>query len=184
MLAATHQDLRELVAKGRFREDLLFRLNVIPIHAPPLREREGDVVHLATRFLADEAERHDLPLPEFGPAALKLLDAHDWPGNIRELKNIVERLVILCRGREIRPDDLGFELRGDPRSAPGATGGSSPYAKLPLREAKDRLERDMIAEALQRHAGNVTRAAAELGLERTHLHKRIKLLGLRDEPTK
>ncbi|MCP4545175.1 MAG: sigma-54-dependent Fis family transcriptional regulator [bacterium] len=181
VLAATHQDLKRLVKEGLFREDLLFRLNVIPLNVPPLRERTGDVELLALHFLANYTARHEQAPCTLTAAAIKLLEAYSWPGNIRELKNLIERLVILCAGREIGPKDLPLELRQE--TAAGASGGGedgdNPYGHLPLREAKDRLERDMIDDALTRHKGNVTRAASDLGLERTHLHKRIKVLGLR-----
>ncbi len=179
VLAATHRDLQSMAANGEFREDLLYRLNVIPIDVPPLRDRPGDVALLANRFLDSYAAKHELVAPSLTPAALKLLDAYAWTGNIRELKNMSERLVILCRGQEIGPAALPMELH-DPatRGERGSEGRTNPYSHLPLREAREMLERDMIEESLSRHSGNVTRAAAELGLERTHLHKRIKALGL------
>jgi len=181
VLAATHQDLTAAVAEGRFREDLLYRLNVIPIQVPPLRDRHGDVVLLAEHFLDSYAGRHERPAPRLQPAARKLLEAYAWPGNIRELKNLAERLVIMHRGEEIAPSDLPLDLRGEVLARPAARtdGEEVPYGHLPLREAREALERDLIRAALARHDGNVTRAAAELGLERTHLHKRIKILGIR-----
>ena len=183
VLAATHQNLEESVAAGRFREDLFYRLNVIPVRVPPLRERHGDVALLVEYFLARYAEQHEMSPPRLLPAAVKLLDAYSWPGNIRELKNLAERLVIWHRGGAINPTDLPLELRGEDldRAAGKAVAGENPYGHLPLRDAREALERDLIQAALTRHEGNVTRAAAELGLERTHLHKRIKALGLRPE---
>jgi len=182
VLAATHQDLQNLVAEGRFREDLLFRLNVIPIQVPPLRTRTGDVALLMEKFLANYSTQHELPVPTLTPVAAKLLAAYSWPGNIRELKNVAERLLILYHGREIGQSDLPLELRspGETNSATNSSSDSiQPYTNLPLREARDALERDLIRTALDKHEGNVTRAAAELGLERTHLHKRLKTLGIR-----
>ncbi|MFH1843039.1 MAG: sigma-54 dependent transcriptional regulator [bacterium] len=183
VLAATHRNLQQAVAEGRFREDLLFRLNVIPIQVPPLRERRGDVALLAEFFLQRYAEHHELPRPQLLPAAKMLLEAYPWPGNIRELKNMAERLVILHRGADINSTNLPLELRGEDlhRVSPAAADAENPYGHLPLREAREALERDLIQAALTRHDGNVTRAAAELGLERTHLHKRIKALGLRSD---
>lgn len=193
VVAATHRDLKARVAEGLFREDLLFRLNVIPLEVPPLRDRSGDVRLLGERFVADYAARHELPAPRLQPAAWRALEAYSWPGNVRELKNVIERLVILGRGTEIRPEDLPLEIGREMRGAGAAAGSGShaapetagvgsvavnPYANLPLKDARDALERDLIADALARHGGHVTRAAAELGLERTHLHKRIKAMGL------
>ncbi len=187
VLAATHQDLAALVRDGRFREDLLFRLNVIPLMVPPLRERRGDVRALGERFVAAYAARHDLPPPRLGEDAWARLEAWPWPGNVRELTNVMERLVILGRGRNIGKEVV--DLLG-PATAPGGAsrvvggdgaGPGNPYAELPLRDARDALEADLIRAALARHDGNVTRAAAQLGLERTHLHKRIRTLGLKEE---
>jgi two-component system, NtrC family, nitrogen regulation response regulator NtrX len=182
VLAATHHDLHRLVEEGRFREDLLFRLNVIPIHVPPLRERTGDVALLLEHFLGTYATHHEKPAPVLLPEAIMTLEAYAWPGNIRELKNLAERLLILSRGREISRADLPMELRdtaGGSTTQPGIGGDPSPYANLPLREARDAFERDMIRAALERNEGNVTRTAAQLGLERTHLHKRMKAQGLK-----
>ncbi len=180
VLAATHQDLGALVERGRFREDLFFRLNVVPLRVPSLRERAGDVPLLVERFLQGFGARHDRPGRTVSPTAMKLLAAYAWPGNVRELINLVERLVILAPGEVIGPPDLPAELREaliDDASC--AAAGDGRYAHLSLRDAKEALERDLIRGALARHAGNVTRAAADLGLERTHLHKRIRALGLR-----
>ena len=177
VIAATHQDLEERVREGAFREDLFFRLNVIPIEIPALREREGDVEQLVEHFVAEEAVHHDLVAPRLTPAAVSLLCAYPWPGNIRELRNVVERAVILHAGSDVGPAQLPAEIRGEVvRGA--ADPGPSAYAALPLREAKEKLESDLIQAALERHDGNVTRAARELGLERTHLHKRMKAMGI------
>lgn len=176
VLAATHQDLEARVAEGAFREDLLFRLNVIPLLVPPLRARGEDVALLLDHFLADYATQHELAPPRLSPLSRELLLGHTWPGNIRELRNVAERLVILAHGREVLPADL--PLGDTAATTPAPAGAPSPYAHLPLREAKEALERDLVQAALERNDGNVTRAAAELGLERTHLHKRMKVLGI------
>jgi two-component system nitrogen regulation response regulator NtrX len=171
------------VDAGLFREDLLFRLNVIPLQVPPLRERDGDVRLLGEHFLARYAARHELPAPRLQPSSWRLLEAYAWPGNIRELKNVIERLVILRRGAEVRPEDLPMEMTRGTTSHPAgqSAAGAHPYEGLPLREAREAFERDLIKAALDRNDGNITRAAAELGLERTHLHKRIKAIGLSEE---
>ncbi len=190
VVAATHRDLKVRVEEGLFREDLLFRLNVIPLEVPPLRTRAGDVRLLGERFLAEYAAHHDLPAPRLSAVSWELLSAYRWPGNVRELKNLIERFIILHRGEEIRPESLPLEVtqgaggRGPAAgSSTGAAGipAASPYGGLSLRDAREALERDLIQAALERHGGNVTRAAAELGLERTHLHKRIRAMGLAQE---
>jgi two-component system, NtrC family, nitrogen regulation response regulator NtrX len=184
VLAATHKDLREGVAGGWFREDLYYRLEVVPLVVPPLRERPDDVDHLLQVFLQTFADQHGVTGPSIHPAAAKLLKGYAWPGNVRELMNLAERLVILRHGLEVTREDLPPEVRdavatgGGPRPAGD---GTLPYANLPLKEAKEALERDLVGAALARHRGNVTRAARDLGLERTNLHKRIRALGLRDD---
>jgi two-component system nitrogen regulation response regulator NtrX len=181
VLAATHRDLRQGAREGWFREDLFYRLEVVPLTVPPLRDRPGDVMLLFTHFLGLFATQHGVTAPAVHPAAAKLLEAHAWPGNVRELMNVAERLVILRHGLEVGRDDLPDSVRDpDAPSAAAAQDGGLPYAHLPLREARQALERDLIADALARHQGNVTRAARDLGLERTNLHKRIRTLGLRD----
>ena len=179
VLAATHQDLAALVEAGRFREDLLFRLNVIPLQLPALRERADDIELLVNAFVDHYAAAHELARPGIDGAAMKLLSAYSWPGNIRELKNLMERLVILANGQPIAAASLPSELRADVVDSGSPAAKSQPYADLPLREAKEKLERDLIEAALRQHDGNVTQAAKSLGLERTHLHKRLKTLGLK-----
>jgi len=175
VVAATHRDLEQLVREGRFREDLFFRLNVIPLQVPALRDRPGDVEELVAHFLALETSKHGVEAPRLSPPALGLLTHHDWPGNIRELRNVIERTVVLHAGTEVAPEALGLGL---PQRKSESTSESNDYAGLSLKEAKERLERDLIEAALDKHDGNVTRAARELGLERTHLHKRMKALGI------
>jgi two-component system nitrogen regulation response regulator NtrX len=181
VLAATHQNLEQLVEAGRFREDLWYRLNVVPVRVPALRERGEDIALLVEHFVARYAREHEVKPPALQPNTRVLLWAHSWPGNVRELKNIVERLVILKHGTRVGPEDLPAEIHrttaGARHTAPtGGEAGAHPYAHLPLREARDALERDLIQIALRKHDGNVTRAAQDLGLERTHLHKRLRAL--------
>jgi two-component system nitrogen regulation response regulator NtrX len=187
VIAATHKDLREGAREGWFREDLYFRLAVVPIAVPSLRERPDDVPRLLEHFLARFADQHGVSAPTVHAAAAKLLTAHAWRGNVRELMNLAERLVILRHGLEVTREDLPAEVLEPGRpagvAATGSGGGppAAAYAHLPLREAREALERDLVRDALARHRGNVTRAARDLGLERTNLHKRIRALGLRDE---
>jgi two-component system nitrogen regulation response regulator NtrX len=180
ILAATNQDLPGRVAANKFREDLFFRLNVIPVAVPPLRERAGDVRFLGEYFLPRYAALNDLPEPRLQAESWRLLDAYAWPGNIRELKNTIERLVILRRGSEVGPQDLPMEMtRGVPEvSGSSHVAGRNPYRGMRLGEAREAMERDLIQGALDRHKGNVALAAEELGLNRAHLHRRIHNLGL------
>ncbi|HXE57735.1 MAG TPA: sigma-54 dependent transcriptional regulator [Gemmatimonadales bacterium] len=172
VIAATNRRLEQAVARGAFREDLLFRLNVFPIHLPPLRERLEDlpalVEHLALRC------RPRTP-PEFTPGALGLLASYRWPGNVRELANIVERLTILA-GPVIDEDDVRQVL---PTRGP-APRGSNGTPLRPLAEALDDYERSLIADALARARGNVAEAARLLQTDRANLYRRMRRLGLRE----
>ncbi len=183
VLAATHQDLPRLVADGRFREDLYFRLKVIPLQVPPLREREGDVRVLGKHFLQLSEARDGTRAPRLTEASWQLLEAYPWPGNVRELQNILEQMVLIGSGAELKPEHLPAEIRRGVMDALSGrqTAGVNPYLGLPVQEARDAVERDVIRSALKRHHGNVTHAAEDLGLSRTHLHNRIKALGLDGE---
>jgi DNA-binding NtrC family response regulator len=164
LLSATNADLHTEVAAGRFREDLLFRLNTIEIHLPPLRERRDDIRVLADHFLQRYAARYRKPLSGFEPEALLTLETHPWPGNVRELDHTLERAVLLAQGTSVRNADLG--LRGS---------GSPPrLEELPLEE----VERLLIRKALERHGGNVSQAAKVLGLSRSALYRRLQHHGL------
>ncbi|MFO8045548.1 MAG: sigma-54 dependent transcriptional regulator [Halomonas sp.] len=170
ILAATHQDLRARVTAGTFRADLFYRLHVIPLELPPLREREGDVALLARRFCRELAARHRVDAPEFTPALLKCLAAYSWPGNVRELRNLVERCVVLLHGQRLAPDDLP-EGWLDPLSPPTTSDGwRLPSCGLSL----EALEVELIRQALVRSEGNRTRAARLLGLTRDTLLYRMK----------
>jgi len=159
VIAATHRDLTDSIATGTFREDLYYRLRVITITVPPLRERGHDVMLLAQAFLERDAAEEKKPLKGFSPEAWDALRMYQWPGNIRELENRVKRAVIMAEGRLVSPVDL--EL-------------SSPVQQTPsLRAAKEQTEREMVLAALKKHNGNITRAAAELGLSRQALHEII-----------
>jgi DNA-binding NtrC family response regulator len=160
VISATNAQLNEEVSAGRFREDLLFRLNTIEIRLPPLRERREDIPVLATHFLRRHAARYRKTLSGFEPAAMQLLLAHSWPGNIRELDHAVERAVLLAQGDTVRAAD--FALRA-------GTGAAQRLEELPLEE----VERLLIQKALSRYDGNVSRAAQALGLSRSALYRRI-----------
>jgi DNA-binding NtrC family response regulator len=164
LLSATNADLGVEVAEGRFREDLLFRLNTIEIHLPALRERPEDIAVLAEHFLQRYASRYRKPLSGFEPEALVTLETHAWPGNVRELDHTLERAVLLAQGNSIRNADLGLRSAGSPAR----------LDELPLEE----VERMLIRKALERHGGNVSQAAKVLGLSRSALYRRLQHHGL------
>jgi two-component system response regulator AtoC len=176
LIAATNRDLRQEVRTGRFREDLFYRLHVVPIHLPPLRERPEDVPRLAHLFLERFAAKLARPVTGIDPGALDLLRAHRWPGNIRELENAIERATLLCDGPTLLARDLPPEIRS---AAPAVRTGSE-TGPTPLREriraATHRIEREAILEALRLTDGNVTRAARKLGLSRRGLQLKMKEL--------
>jgi DNA-binding NtrC family response regulator len=165
VLSATNIDLAAAVAEGRFREDLLFRLNTIEIRLPPLRERRDDIAPLATHFLRHHATRYGKQLAAFEPAAMRALLDHPWPGNIRELDHAIERAVLMAAGSAIRPADLGLKSSG---TGPGR------IEELTLEE----VEKTLIQKALARYDGNVSQAAKALGLSRSALYRRIAGYGL------
>ncbi len=175
VVAATNKDLVQAMRAGELREDLYDRLNVLPLRVPPLRERKEDIPALATRFVQASVRRNDRPEKQLSEGALSLLLAYDYPGNVRELANLVERLVILTSGAEI----TGREARALLPSA-GEPQMTAPYhPERSLREMMDDAERGIIRRALDHHQGNVTATADALGLERSHLYKKMKGLGLR-----
>lgn len=173
VLAATHRNLEEAIRQGRFREDLYYRLNVIPIEVPPLRARKEDLPLLVEHFLARLNEEKGRQIDGLAPAALERLVEHDWPGNVRELENLLERLVVLRGCGTIEVDDLPASLRS--RSAPPspALPELGPDG-VPFHEVIDRLETHLILQALERTNWNKNRAAQLLGLNRTTLIEKIK----------
>jgi DNA-binding NtrC family response regulator len=165
VLAATNADLRSEVAAGRFREDLLFRLNTIEIHLPPLRDRRDDVPLLAAHFLRRYAARYRKPLDRFHPDAMRALLAYGWPGNIRELDHTIERAVLLASGDAVAPGDLSLR---------GAAEGAGRLEDMSLED----VEKLLIQKALARHGGNVSVAAKALGLSRSAMYRRLERYGL------
>ncbi|HEU4597856.1 MAG TPA: sigma-54 dependent transcriptional regulator [Pyrinomonadaceae bacterium] len=163
VLSATNADLKEEVAAGRFRQDLLFRLNTVEIRLPPLRERREDIPALCEHFLSLYAHRYRKHLKGFEPAALEALCTNTWPGNVRELDHVVQRAVLMARGEEVRVADLGLQpVR--------ATGGERRLEEMSLEE----VERLLIQKALKRFGGNVSQAAEVLGLSRSALYRRMQ----------
>jgi two-component system nitrogen regulation response regulator NtrX len=158
---------------GRFREDLYFRLNVIPVYVPPLREREADIPVLAGHFMAELAREYGRRPKRFDGGAAIGLRSYRWPGNVRELRNVVERLIIMVPGDVITLNDLAFL---DGRAVRDVDSPSAPAA--PLHEARDRFERDYILKALAAQAGNISRTAELLGVERSNLYRKMKGFGI------
>ena len=169
VISATNRRLDELVADGRFREDLYYRLSVFPIRVPALRERAQDIGELAQYFLSDFCARNNFRPHAIDAEAIALLERYGWPGNVRELRNVVERMAILAVGDRLSAESVPLEVRL-PQGARPAAG---------LQEVRDSAERDRIRKALEETDWNVSGAARILGTERTALHKRIRALGLR-----
>jgi two-component system nitrogen regulation response regulator NtrX len=179
VVAATHQDLSVMVREGSFREDLFFRLNVVPLKSPALRERLDDVPRLAERFVTLACRENGLRPKPVDPAVLERLRAHRWPGNVRELRNVCERMAIMS-GPRITLADVPAEIGTRPAAAdtpPGAADLSG-YGEVALKDLRDLVERDYILKKLEEHDWNITQAAQALGVERTNLHKKIKQHGL------
>ena len=181
VVAATHRPLDRMSAEGGFREDLLYRLRVIALHLPPLRERREDVPAIALHFLTEMAARHHRPVRGLGDGARRALLAYDWPGNVRELRNAIERAVVLAEGETIEAADLPPQLAA---SAAPIRPVDAALADLPFAEARDRavdaFERAYLQAALERH-GTVSAAARALGLHRQSLQKKLRQLGLTRE---
>jgi two-component system, NtrC family, nitrogen regulation response regulator NtrX len=167
VISATNRKLDERIAEAKFREDLYYRLSVVPIRVPTLRERAQDIRDLATYFLAEFCSRNNFRAKTIDEDVLPLLERHDWPGNIRELRNAVERMAILSAGDQITLDAVPHEIRTPAAARPSA-----------LHETRDAAERQRIRQALDQTDWNVSSAARLLGIERTNLHKRIRSLGL------
>jgi two-component system nitrogen regulation response regulator NtrX len=174
VLAATNKDLPAEIRAGRFREDLYFRLNVIPIAVPPLRARSADIALLAEHFMAEFARDHGHRTKGIDPVALTALTAYRWPGNVRELRNVIERLVIMVPGRTITMADLAF--LGPSPPPPGADRRS--FDLQPLHVARDQFERDYILRALAAQHGNISRTADLLGVERSNLYRKMRAFGI------
>ena len=173
VLAATNKDLPAEIRAGRFREDLYFRLNVIPVYVPPLRERAGDIPILAEHFMADLAREYGRRPKRIDAGAAARLRSYPWPGNVRELRNVIERLIIMVAGDTITIDDLMF-LDGVAVNGAGATVADT----VPLHAARDRFERDYILKALAAQQGNISRTADVLGVERSNLYRKMKSFGI------
>lgn len=178
VLAATNKDLKAEIEAGRFREDLYYRLNVIPIQVPPLRKRREDIPDLCQEFMADLAGKFHQEPKSLSPEALEMLQGQPWPGNVREFKNLVERLFILCPENQIKASDLTVFLSG---TLPSADGLPLALGQPDFKQARAAFEKLYLEEHLARNHGNVSQTAEEVGLERSHLHKKLKSLGIKTE---
>jgi two-component system nitrogen regulation response regulator NtrX len=176
VVAATNKDLQAEIKVGQFREDLYFRLNVIPIFVPPLRERQEDIPLLADHFMAEFAQEYGRRIKRLDAGAVRTLQRYAWPGNVRELRNVIERLMIMVPGDAITTSDLSF-LDVPLLPAPAA---SAPEAseRMTLHAARDQFERDLILKTLAEQQGNMSRTAEVLGVERSNLYRKMKAFGI------
>ena len=183
VLSATSRNLADEIAEGRFREDLFYRLNVVPVRIPALCERREDIPELVTHFLARFAAERRMSAPTLSDEALAALQAHDWPGNVRQLRNIIERTIILApsdRVGRIEVDLLPPEVLDHPASV-GVTSATMTIMGSPLREARESFEREYLRVQIRRFSGNISRTASFIGMERSALHRKLKALGLGDK---
>lgn len=183
VLSATSRNLQDEIAAGRFREDLFYRLNVVPVRLPPLRERREDIPELVNHFLARFAAERRMPAPAISDEAIAALQAHNWPGNVRQLRNIIERTVILAPGDRIaciEVDLLPPEVL-DNQSAMGSSSTAMAIMGSPLREARESFEREYLKIQIRRFSGNISRTASFIGMERSALHRKLKALGIGDK---
>ena len=178
VVSATSRNLEREIAERRFREDLFYRLNVVPVGVPSLAERRDDIPALAHHFFTRFANEQGVPAPEISPDAMTALQAYDWPGNVRQFRNVVERTIILApldKLSRIEADMLPAEvvsgrIQGDP--------GMSALMGVPLREARENFEREYLKVQIRRFSGNISRTASFIGMERSALHRKLKLLGM------
>jgi two-component system nitrogen regulation response regulator NtrX len=183
VLSATSRNLSDEIAAGRFREDLYYRLNVVPVKLPPLRERREDIPELVQHFLARYAADRRMSTPDVSAEAMAALQAHDWPGNVRQLRNIIERTLIMTPGDRascIEVDLLPAEVT-DAQGTVGVPSSSMAIMGSPLREARESFEREYLKIQIRRFSGNISRTASFIGMERSALHRKLKALGLGDK---
>ncbi len=183
IVSATHRPLEQEIEKGNFRADLFYRLRVVTIDIPPLRDRREDIPLLADQFTRTAAERYSIPLRQIAQSALRRLVDYDWPGNVRELKNTIDRAAIMAEGEELRSEDLPEEIMPDVQRAAGkeeqaAGAGLSVPFTADFREDRREFERRYISRCLEHTQGNVTRAAEILGMHRQSLQHKLRQLGL------
>src|SRR3989442_222332 len=180
VIAASNKNLVDAIRKGTFRDDLYFRLAVLQIDVPPLRERREDIPALVYHFMQINMEEQGLRPREFSEEAMDVLQRHDWPGNVRELRNLVERVVIMARGPVIQTTDVAPLVRQSGEGHPPEVPSAFDYASL--RDARAAFEREYIGRKLREHGWNVSKTADDLKVERSHLHRKIKLLNIEVRP--
>ena len=180
VVSSTARDLLTEIAEKNFREDLFYRLNVVPIAIPPLSDRRDDIPALAEHFVTRYAREQGIEPPVIAPEAMAALQAYDWPGNVRQFRNVMERTVILAPRDEfetIAPEMLPEEITGN-ASESGA--GMTNMMGVPLREARESFEREYLRIQIRRFSGNISKTAGFIGMERSALHRKLKLLGMND----
>jgi two-component system nitrogen regulation response regulator NtrX len=183
VLSATSRNLQDEITAGRFREDLFYRLNVVPVRLPPLRERREDIPELVSHFLARFATERRTPPPRISEEAMAALQAHDWPGNVRQLRNIIERTIILAPGDRVSCIEVDLLPREvlDNQNAMGGASTAMAIMGSPLREARESFEREYLKIQIRRFSGNISRTASFIGMERSALHRKLKALGIGDK---
>jgi two-component system nitrogen regulation response regulator NtrX len=178
IVSSSARDLEKEIAEKRFREDLYYRLNVVPVAVPSLAERRDDIPALIEHFFSRYAAEQGIDQSEISLEAMAALQAYDWPGNVRQLRNVVERTVILApreRLPKIDPDMLPAEISN---TRAGENAGFSSLMGIPLREARENFEREYLNVQIRRFSGNISKTAAFIGMERSALHRKLKLLGM------
>jgi two-component system nitrogen regulation response regulator NtrX len=183
VVSSTARDLEKEIAEKRFREDLFYRLNVVPVSVPPLADRRDDIPALADHFFTRHAREQGLQPPDVSPEAMAALQAYDWPGNVRQLRNVVERTVILApreRMERIESDMLPPEITG---ASSDSSTGIAALMGVPLREARESFEREYLRIQIRRFSGNISKTAGFIGMERSALHRKLKLLGMSERET-
>ncbi|MGC6400936.1 sigma-54-dependent transcriptional regulator [Sphingomonas sp. FW199] len=180
VVSATARDLTEEIAAGRFREDLYYRLNVVPVTIPALSDRREDIPPLVEHYTAHYASERRVATPQISPDAMVALQSYDWPGNVRQLRNVVERTIILAPGSRVARIDIDLlppeVLRGPDEGDMGM--GAAMMMGTPLREARETFEREYLRVQIRRFSGNISRTASFIGMERSALHRKLKLLGI------
>jgi two-component system nitrogen regulation response regulator NtrX len=186
VLAASNKDLEKEIGKGHFREDLYYRLNVVPIVVPPLRERREDIPALVRHFMKTHVEEQGLRIKEVSPEAMAVFQQYEWPGNIRELRNLIERLMIMVPGFMIEASQATVSLQGRTVGVvPVGNHAANPLLSKSydsLRDARNAFEKEYISRKLREHHWNISRTADDLKIERSHLHRKIKLLDVEMRP--
>ena len=181
VIAATNKDLEKEIEKGNFREDLFFRLSVIPLHVPPLRDRVEDIPALVQHFLDSLARENNFRRRRMTPRAMEALQRHRWKGNIRELRNTVERSLIMTAGDAIDVADLPEAVRVDPRPAPPDNGVDASVSAATLREFKESAERMFLVQKLRESGWNISKTAEVIGTPRSNLYKKLEFYKISQE---